>query len=208
MIRPFLRPSLATALLVIAPQAVRAQGVAPVPPETSPTTVASASLAPAVVPPSTPNPDPTATWKPGMYPPPGYHTRRVVNPLVVRGAILLGASYVAGAGLGSLLRDRANANWATLMYVPGAGPLYTAVMGAAHVQSDGEFQAIYDLFFVGGEWVLILVGVAQIEGLALLAQGLNNPKTLLRPDIPTVRELQLTPLGGSGWMGIGVSGKF
>ena len=112
------------------------------------------------------------SWELGQPVPPGYHpaTRRRVDS-IVGGSVLLGATYVLSA-FASVATDVADSNADVgvpggknnhALLVPVVGPFWDATQSWTDTQKT----------------ILVIDGLAQSAGLALLIYGLVSPKPVL-----------------------------
>jgi hypothetical protein len=135
-------------------------------------------------------------YEEGQPIPEGYHVEsRARKGLVIGGAVTFGALYLLTVLTGALIQsidsiDGGSGDEWTPMYVPLAGPFVTA--GAAN--SEG-----------GGTALLMLLGIGQVSGAAMLVGGLAAQSTeLVRND---AARLSVRPLVGNGTLGVGLSGS-
>ena len=127
-------------------------------------------------------------WDDERTPPPGYHLEtRVRKGLVIAGAVTFGSMYILTALTAAAINDTSSGN-AGVLYVPVAGPFM--YLGETGSQS--------------GKVILVIDGLAQAAGAAMLITGLAAPKTIaVRNDLAKVN---ITPVFGPG--SVGVVGTF
>jgi hypothetical protein len=128
----------------------------------------------------------------GQAVPEGYH--KATKPrlgLVIGGAVLFGVTWLcsaAGGGIASAAGDTK----ADLMLIPVAGPFALIPSGSAT-----------------GDFFLVLDGIAQAGGIAMLVAGLAAPKTVaLRNDLSKLRIMPTPMTFGANSAGMGFVGKF
>jgi hypothetical protein len=212
---------LATAL-AIAPSLGRAQE--PPPPPPGGYYAPPPAGAPAAPPPPAGYAPPPGAYPPGAYPPPqgyyppgapppgpreikdwdegdpipnGYHkTTKIRAGLAIAGGVTFGIVYVVTAFAGALVSDVGNSNAtrsAKLLFIPVAGPF--TLLGATPSAT--------------GNFFLVLDGLAQAGGVAMLVAGIAAPRTtVVRNDIS---KLTLTPKPmtfGLHGAGMGIEGTF
>ncbi|WP_437565952.1 hypothetical protein [Sorangium sp. So ce542] len=133
-------------------------------------------------------------WREGEPVPPGYHPEtRVRKGLVISGAIVFGTVYLFTAIGGGDAVYRGSSGYAAL-FVPCAGPFLTL---ATTQQDDLETMA------------LVLDGLVQVTGAALLLPGLFVPKTVLvRDDVSKPIVLPAPMALGPSSAGLGLVGRF
>ncbi|WP_437963727.1 hypothetical protein WMF04_28855 [Sorangium sp. So ce260] len=133
-------------------------------------------------------------WREGEPVPPGYHPEtRVRKGLVISGAIVFGTVYLFTAIGGGDAVYRGSPGYAAL-FVPCAGPFLTL---ATTRQDDLETMA------------LVLDGLVQITGAALLLPGLFVPRTVLvRDDVSKPFVLPAPVALGPSSAGLGLVGRF
>jgi hypothetical protein len=138
-----------------------------------------------------------ADWPEGAAPPPGYHwvQKPRLGPLI-GGASLLGATWAISAFVGSLGYDFSQPHDASYLWLdlPVAGPF---------VELTHSGSATASVF-------LVVDGVAQFAGLALLVYGISVPVVRLeRNEAATAIRLAPVPLSlGKNGGGLGVVGTF
>jgi hypothetical protein len=134
-------------------------------------------------------------YEEGQPVPDGYHLQtRARRGLIIGGAVTFGSVYLLSAVVGLSLEagDRAlggtgDSYWP--LYVPLAGPFIA--IGTTNAQGGGIFTLMID-------------GLAQVGGAAMLVGGIAAPATkLVRNDLA----LQVHPIVGGGTVGLGVSGS-
>ncbi|WP_437284137.1 hypothetical protein [Sorangium sp. So ce406] len=133
-------------------------------------------------------------WREGEPVPPGYHPEeRVRKGLVISGAIVFGTVYLFTAIGGADAVYRGSSGYAAL-FVPVAGPFLTL---ATTRQDDLETMA------------LVLDGLVQVTGAALLLPGLLVPKTVLvRDDVSKAFVVPAPMSFGPSSAGLGLVGRF
>ncbi|MGK3987835.1 hypothetical protein WME99_32640 [Sorangium sp. So ce136] len=133
-------------------------------------------------------------WREGEPVPPGYHPEtRVRKGLVISGAIVFGTVYLFTAIGGGDAVYRGSSGYAAL-FVPCAGPFLTL---ATTRQDSLETMG------------LVLDGLVQITGAALLLPGLLVPKTVLvRDDVSKAFVLPAPMSFGPNSAGLGLVGRF
>ncbi len=111
--------------------------------------------------------------------------------LVIGGAVTLGSLYLISASIGSLANDiDSSSDQFTPLFFPVVGPFIT--IGTASSEGSGTFFLLID-------------GVGQSAGLAMLIAGLASPRTvLLRNDLAEVRVAPVVV--GDGQLGLGLVG--
>lgn len=162
------------------------------------------------VPQGTPPNYDTDDWEEGDPIPPGYREdTRVRKGLVIGGAVTLGALWVVSvltAGIavsieeaendlnGGLNPDSVGPEDYYPLFIPAVGPFITI----ATTESSGAGTAF-----------LIIDGVAQSGGLAMLIAGLAAQETYIRP-APNYGEIDVkfAPVVAPGFTGMGVNGTF
>ena len=127
----------------------------------------------------------------GQTIPPGYHkTTKIRTGLVVGGAVLFGVLWLTSASIGAVASD-VGSRTGKLLIIPAVGPFTLVPSG----------YATADLF-------LVLDGICQIGGIAMLVAGLAAQKTVLVRDIAGLK-IQPTPMTfGAGSGGFGFRGTF
>lgn len=133
-------------------------------------------------------------WREGEPVPPGYHPEtRVRKGLVISGAIVFGTVYLFTAIGGADAVYRGSPGYAAL-FVPCVGPFLTL---ATTRQDDLETMA------------LVLDGLVQITGAALLLPGLFVPRSVLvRDDVSKPFVLPAPMSFGPSSAGLGLVGRF
>ncbi|WP_437893089.1 hypothetical protein [Sorangium sp. So ce124] len=133
-------------------------------------------------------------WREGEPVLPGYHPEtRVRKGLVISGAIVFGTVYLFTAIGGGDAVYRGSPGYAAL-FVPCAGPFLTL---ATTRQDDLETMA------------LVLDGLVQITGAALLVPGLLVPRSVLvRDDVSQPFVLPAPVALGPSSAGLGLVGRF
>lgn len=134
----------------------------------------------------------TLPYEEGDPVPYGYRPdTRIRKGLVIGGAVTLGSLYLISASFGSLATDvSSSGDDYRPLYVPVLGPFIT--INTADSRGSGTFFLLID-------------GVGQSAGLAMLIAGLAAPKSVLvRNDIA---EVHLSPVVvGDGQLGLGFAG--
>lgn len=165
-----------------------AQGSAePTPAETRPTPASPARLRSAseaqerVLPPGPAR----IRWDDDRAAPAGYHLEGGVRDgLVIGGAVTLGSLYLLTALTAAALNDTNRDGSAGVLYVPVAGPFL-------HLKDASSDTA---------KLVLVVDGVAQAAGAAMLVVGLATPRTFaVRND---AAKLEIRPVVGPGSAGV------
>ncbi len=145
-------------------------------------------------------------WEPGQAIPKGYHpSTRIRKGLVIGGAVTFGVVYLLTALAGAVTSDVGDVTCgsgcsggtrsAKLLLIPVGGPF--ALVGATG-------SATADFF-------LVLDGVAQAGGLAMLIAGLAAPQPILVRDVAKNVDLKLMPtpmMFGATGAGFGLRGTF
>lgn len=116
---------------------------------------------------------------------------RIRKGLVIGGAVTLGSLYLISASIGSLAKDIDSSSDAfTPLFFPVVGPFVT--IQTADSQGSGTFFLLID-------------GVGQTAGLAMLIAGIASPRSvLLRNDLAEVRVAPVVV--GDGQLGVGLVG--
>jgi hypothetical protein len=187
----------AAAALTLTSQDVRAQSGAPAPPPPPGFEGQAAPPPPGYyVPPSVAASGPRriTDWEEGEPIPPGYHpVTRIRKGLVIGGAVTFGVVYLTTALIGAAVSDL-GAKSGKLLLIPIAGPFATLSTGTT-----------------SGDFFLVLNGIVQAGGVAMLIAGIAAPKTILiRNDLGKPKlELLPTPMTfGANSGGFGFVGKF
>lgn len=144
------------------------------------------------VPPS-PGPRVITDWQDGDPIPAGYQpAKRMRTGLIVAGAVTFGAVYLSTALGGAIASDTGSDHAASLL-VPVAGP----------------FIMLGNVRSATGAFALVLDGLAQTAGVAMLVAGIAMPKTVLvRRDLGKI-EIAPTPMSfGNHGGGFGFVGRF
>lgn len=121
------------------------------------------------------------SWEEGDPIPPGYHPdTRARKGLIIGGAVTFGVFYLISALVGAVALDcqstfsNSSCGGLGVLLIPAAGPFIA--IGTA--KADG-----------GGAAILVIDGLAQAGGLAMLILGIALPKTVLvRNDIGSNRK--------------------
>ena len=165
-------------------------------------TVQGAPVPPSPPPPPPAPPPPAAPpnlddWPESAAPPPGYHWNQKprLGPIIA-GASLLGATWALSALVGSMAYDLStphDSNYEWLL-VPVAGP----------------FVELTHSKTAEGSVVLVIDGVAQFAGLALLVYGISSPVMHLERNEPatSLRVVPVPMVFGRDSGGLGVVGTF
>jgi hypothetical protein len=140
------------------------------------------------------------SWELGQPVPPGYHpaTRRRVAP-IVGGSVLLGATYVLSV-FASLATDVVNSN--ADLGVPGGKNNHALLVPVV-----GPFWDATESWTDRQKAFLVIDGLAQSAGLALLIYGLVSPKPVLVRDQPGLVMIAPLVLGRDAG-GVGLAGRF
>jgi len=136
-----------------------------------------------------------ADWSEDEPVPPGYHRAlRMRRGPIIGGAVTLGTLYMLSTLAAAVAQDnnQGQTNPAVGLWVPALGP-FIAIAGSSSATLD---------------WVLVVDGLGQCAGLALLIYGLTTPKTvLMRNDYGFVRVIpQIVPLRDGA--AVGLAGEF
>jgi hypothetical protein len=186
----------AAAAITLAPAGARAQGAPPPPPAAAPGGYYAPP--PGYYPPpgayAQPQPGPRVLndWEEGEPLPAGYHkaTRPRVG-LIVGGSVLFGVTWLTSAFAGAVASDIGARN-GKLLIIPVVGPFTLVPSGSTT-----------------GDLFLVLDGLAQAGGLAMLVVGIAVPKTVaVRNDIAKVQIMPTPMTFGSNSAGFGFVGKF
>jgi hypothetical protein len=136
-------------------------------------------------------------WEEGDPVQPGYHpTTRIRRGLVIGGAVTFGTTYLLTAFTAAILVEGGSNNGSIYgpLFAPVLGPFIT--IGTAHASGSGTF-------------VLVLDGLAQTGGLAMLIAGLVAPKTaLVRNDVAKTTITPVPMTFGPSSSGLGLVGTF
>ena len=137
----------------------------------------------------------TLPYKDGYPIPEGYHPEmRMRQGLVIAGGVTFGAMYLFSAAGAAASADKS-------LFVPIAGPFLQ--LGNIDFTSTTEGRAFAGLAAV----VLVVDGLAQLAGAAMLLAGLTTKKEVLVRGPVTGVTVRATPLTmGYGVMGIGLVG--
>jgi hypothetical protein len=143
-------------------------------------------------------------WDDGQPIPPGYHkSTQIRKGLVIGGAVTFGVVYLLTAIAGAVVSDVGDATCGNttcpgtrsgrLLLIPVAGPF--ALLGAT-----GSATANLGL---------VLDGLLQAGGVAMLIGGLAAPKTVLvRDDVSKVKIMPKPMIFGQNGAGVGLAGSF
>ena len=139
----------------------------------------------------------------GRPPPAGYRAdTRIRKGLVIGGAVTFGAMYLLTALTAAAINDSKSYTYSSIGTTSSksssAGLLYIPVVGPfAYLSNAGSQSATV---------VLIIDGVAQAAGAAMLIGGLAIPKhVLVRNDLA---KIEIMPLVAPGHTGLGLVGTF
>ncbi|EYF08572.1 hypothetical protein [Chondromyces apiculatus] len=139
-------------------------------------------------------------YEEGMAIPEGYTLQtRMRRGLVIGGAVTFGTMYMISALIASV-GDSAGTDELLPLYAPLAGPFIS--LGMIHSSASRNDR-------LGGvSFLMVMDGLAQIGGMAMLIGGIAAPKTvLMRNDVATL-DVNVTPMPmGLGGMGLGVWGS-
>ena len=161
--------------------------------------------------PAAPPPPPEYAYPPGYYAgppraplvisdwpedepaPPGYHrSMRMRRGPIIGGSILFGVTYTTTVLVAAALRDAGNSTYGWL-YLPAIGPLIDLTNSGSATAST----------------FLVLDGLAQSAGLALLIWGLTSPSpVLVRNQIDGPRVMPAPIVFAHGGSGFGLVGMF
>ncbi len=145
-----------------------------------------------------------ADWEPGQAIPPGYHpSTRIRKGLVIGGAVTFGVVYLLSALAGAVTSDvgdvtcgngcSSGTRSAKLLLIPVGGPF--ALVGASSSAT--------------GNFFLVLDGVAQVGGLAMLIAGLAAQESVLVHDVAKNVKIMPAPMTfGATGAGLGLVGTF
>jgi hypothetical protein len=144
-------------------------------------------------------------YKEGEPTPPGYrYEERMRSGMVIAGALALGIPYTLGLYGAAAANFDNGSGW---LAVPAAGPflMIGARDGSCDEHTEGSRQALECAGDVYLTMLLVLDGLVQTAGAALLLIGVTSPKKLwVRQDIA----LSVSPTRvGSGY-GLGMHGHF
>lgn len=142
-------------------------------------------------------------WEPGEPIPPGYHpVTRIRKGLVIGGSVLFGTVYLISALTGAAVSDVCTASGsascgrsAKLLFIPVVGP----------------FTMLGNTTSALGNFALVLDGLAQAGGVAMLIAGIAAPKTVLVRNDLAKPKLEISPVPmsfGSNSAGFGFVGRF
>jgi hypothetical protein len=149
--------------------------------------------------PRPPRPDPAPEVLPDEGPiPEGYHReRRARRGPIITGAVLAGITYTLGLGVALLTpsSDR-HAEEVRYLVVPIAGPW----IAAAAWKECHDWACLGD---ESGKAALVVAGLAQTTGAALIVVGLTAKKTLLVRD-----NISIAPALGPRSAGLVAAGQF
>ena len=132
-------------------------------------------------------------WEEGEPIPPGYHPiTRIRKGLVIGGAVTFGVIYLTNVLVAAVAHDVGSS----------LAPLYVPIVG--------PFIQIGNTSTATGNVFLVLDGLLQAGGVAMLVAGIAAPKTLLvRNDLAKNFEITPTPMTfGPQSGGFGFVGKF
>ena len=140
-------------------------------------------------------------WEEGEPVPPGYHpVTRIRKGLVVGGAVTFGAVYLINVFAAALSHDACNAV---------AGSRCSGALTPLYIPIAGPFVQLGSSSTASGSFALVLDGLLQAGGVAMLIAGIAAPKTMLiRNDLAKI-ELKPTPMTfGKTGAGFGFKGTF
>jgi hypothetical protein len=132
-------------------------------------------------------------WPEDEPAPPGYHrSMRMRRGPIIAGSILFGITYTTTVLSAAALRDAGNSTYGWL-YLPAIGPLIDLTNSGSATAST----------------FLVLDGLAQSAGLALLIWGLTSPSpVIVRNQIDAPRVMPAPILFAHGGSGFGLVGMF
>lgn len=132
-------------------------------------------------------------WPDEEPPPRGYHrSTRVRRGPIIAGSILFGVAYITTVLAAAGLEDSGDSSYGWL-YLPAIGP----------------FIELTNSVTATGSTFLVLDGLTQSAGLALLVWGITSPApVLVRNQIDTLRVTPVPLLFGRGGSGVGLVGTF
>jgi hypothetical protein len=134
-------------------------------------------------------------WEEGQPIPPGYRPKtKIRTGLVAAGAGVLGGFWLVTAMTSVVVADATSNRSVALGAIPIAGPF-------ALLPQSGGFATV--------DFLLVLDGVAQVAGAAMLVAGIAAPKTVLvRADVGKVTLLPTPIAFGKTGAGVGLKGTF
>jgi hypothetical protein len=155
---------------------------------------AAAPVAPAAADATTSRPPYLEDWPEGTAAPAGYHwTQRPRLGPIIAGATVLGVLWGVSALVGAAAFDDTHDPAYEWLYVPVAGP----------------FLELTNTTSAAGSVTLVIDGVGQAAGAALLIWGLTSPITrVVRNDVSKPLVLPMPVVMGRGGAGLGVVGTF
>lgn len=197
----------AAAMLTLGPGDARAQSAPPAPPPPG----FEPQIAPQPMPPqgyyvpqSVANSGPRriTDWEEGEPIPPGYHpVTRIRKGLVIGGAVTFGVIYLTNVLVAVIHSDACKSLDCTSTSLK---PLYAPIVGP-FIQMGSTSSAT-------GNFFLVLDGLLQAGGVAMLIAGIAAPKTVLvRNDLALTKKLEIRPTPmtfGPSSAGFGFVGKF
>lgn len=147
-------------------------------------------------PPSSAIPGPKVMdYEEGQPVPDGYHVAtKARRGLIIGGAVTFGSVYLLTTLTAAAIESDdhslvSSGDSYTPLYIPVAGPF----IAISTVNAEG-----------GGVFILLLDGIAQAAGVAMLIGGIASPATkLVRNDV----SWQVHPIVGGGTVGLGISGS-
>jgi hypothetical protein len=134
-------------------------------------------------------------YEPGEPVPPGYTpVQRTRKGPIIAGASVFGSLYLLSAFAASVDADSSRDHDLAPLFIPVAGPFITIV----------------NTNNATGTFFLVIDGLGQSAGLALLIYGLTSPKTvLLRNDFTASKpSVRVTPMMTASTTGVGLTGTF
>jgi hypothetical protein len=140
-------------------------------------------------------------WEPVA---PGYHpSTRTRRGLVIAGVVVFGSAYLLS------MLDAPLVNWSSFSFTSNMNT--NASVGALFVPGVGPFIEIGQLADATWTPLLVLDGLAQLGGIAMIVVGLNAPKTVLVPNQVVASpgfEFSFAPIVTPSMQGLGLVGTF
>jgi hypothetical protein len=132
-------------------------------------------------------------WPDEEPPPRGYHrSTRLRRGPIIAGSVLFGVAYITTVLAAAGLEDSGDSSYGWL-YLPAIGPF---------IELTNSGTATASTF-------LVLDGLTQSAGLALLVWGITSPApVLVRNEIDTLRVTPVPLVFGRGGSGVGLVGTF